>query len=117
MLVSGLPHSNGNRHAAEVANTALNLLEEVARFKIKHKPDHTLQLRIGIHTGSCAAGVCGNIICSNCPRGHYLFGWLELRVRIMVSFGVMVSTLLGSKWNPTPSINMTLTLTITLNLP
>ena len=56
MLVSGLPHLNGNRHAPEVANTALNLLDEVARFKVKHKPDHTLLLRIGIHTGSCAAG-------------------------------------------------------------
>ena len=56
MLASGLPHRNGNRHVAEVANTALNLLDEVSLFKIKHRPEETLLLRIGIHTGSCAAG-------------------------------------------------------------
>ena len=56
MLASGLPHRNGNRHAAEVANTALNLLDQVSHFKIKHRPGETLLLRIGIHTGPCAAG-------------------------------------------------------------
>jgi hypothetical protein len=35
---------------------ALDLLDEVSRFKIKHRPNKTLMLRIGIHTGSCAAG-------------------------------------------------------------
>jgi len=56
MVVSGLPHRNGTRHAAEIANTALNLLNEVGHFKIKHRPDHKLLLRIGMHTGICAAG-------------------------------------------------------------
>ena len=62
MLVSGLPHRNGNRHAAEVANTALNLFDEVSHFKIQHRPDDTLLLRIGIHTGPCAAGQLLNYI-------------------------------------------------------
>jgi len=35
---------------------ALDLLELVSRFKIHHRPDDTLKLRIGIHTGPCAAG-------------------------------------------------------------
>ena len=58
MLASGLPHRNGRLHAAEVANTALNLVDEVSHFKIQHRPDDKLLLRIGIHTGSCAAGQC-----------------------------------------------------------
>ena len=56
MLVSGLPHRNGRRHSAEIANTALNLVDKVCHFKIKHRPDDILLLRIGIHTGPCAAG-------------------------------------------------------------
>ena len=63
MLVSGLPHRNGNRHAAEVANTALNLLDEVCHFKMQHRPEETLLLRIGIHTGSCATGMLLSVEC------------------------------------------------------
>jgi len=35
---------------------ALQLLDEVSRFTIRHRPDETLKLRIGIHSGPCAAG-------------------------------------------------------------
>ena len=35
---------------------ALDLLDQVPRFTIRHRPDETLKLRIGIHTGPCAAG-------------------------------------------------------------
>jgi len=35
---------------------ALDLLDQVSRFMIRHRPDETLRLRIGIHTGPCAAG-------------------------------------------------------------
>ncbi len=57
MVVSGLPELNGDRHAGEIANMALDLLSAVhTSFKIRHKPDTKLKLRIGIHTGSCAAG-------------------------------------------------------------
>lgn len=51
MIVSGLPIRNGNRHAGEIASTSLHLLDAVSKFKIRHKPDHTLKLRIGIHSG------------------------------------------------------------------
>jgi len=37
---------------------ALDLLELVSRFEIRHRPDDILKLRIGIHTGPCAAGTC-----------------------------------------------------------
>ena len=56
MVVSGLPKPNEGRHIAEICSLALNLLDEVSRFTIRHRPDETLKLRIGIHTGPCAAG-------------------------------------------------------------
>lgn len=38
---------------------ALNLLEAIERFKINHKPNKKLMIRIGIHTGPVCAGVVG----------------------------------------------------------
>lgn len=51
MVVSGLPVPNGNKHAEEIANMALNLLECSKAFKIRHFKSRQLQLRIGMHTG------------------------------------------------------------------
>ncbi|XP_031564714.1 atrial natriuretic peptide receptor 1-like [Actinia tenebrosa] len=59
MVVSGLPVPNGNKHAEEIANMALNLLECSKSFKIRHFESRQLQLRIGMHTGPCVAGVVG----------------------------------------------------------
>ncbi|XP_063684913.1 atrial natriuretic peptide receptor 2-like isoform X3 [Bolinopsis microptera] len=59
MVVSGLPVRNGNRHVAEIANMSLDFLNFVKKFKVRHKPDVQLRLRIGLHTGSVCAGVVG----------------------------------------------------------
>lgn len=59
MVVSGLPVRNGDDHAREIARMALALLKKVRSFKIHHRPDDQLKLRIGIHSGSCCAGVVG----------------------------------------------------------
>ena len=56
MVVSGLPKPNKDRHVVEICSMALDLLDQVSRFTIRHRPDDTLKLRIGIHTGPCAAG-------------------------------------------------------------
>ncbi|ALC39302.1 Gyc32E [Drosophila busckii] len=69
MVVSGLPLPNGNRHAGEIASLALHLLETAGNLKIRHKPTETMQFRIGIHSGPCAAGVVGQKM----PR-YCLFG-------------------------------------------
>lgn len=51
MMVSGLPVQNGDNHAREIARTAIALLNHVHQFKIPHRPQEQLKLRIGIHSG------------------------------------------------------------------
>ena len=59
MVVSGVPRRNGNEHADQIANMALELLADIKDFVIPHMPGVQLQLRVGIHSGGCAAGVVG----------------------------------------------------------
>ncbi|KAG1682086.1 Guanylyl cyclase GC-E [Nymphon striatum] len=68
MVVGGLPERIKD-HAEQVASMALDLLHICGKFKIRHLPKMPLRLRIGIHTGSCAAGVVGLTM----PR-YCLFG-------------------------------------------
>ncbi|KAL7399426.1 hypothetical protein ABVT39_024136 [Epinephelus coioides] len=59
MVVSGLPERNGDRHADEIAKMALDLVAAVRQVSIPHMPSQRLQLRAGIHTGPCVAGIVG----------------------------------------------------------
>uniref|UniRef100_A0AAY4EF48 Guanylate cyclase n=1 Tax=Denticeps clupeoides TaxID=299321 RepID=A0AAY4EF48_9TELE len=59
MVVSGLPVPNGKLHAREIARMSLALLAAVYSFRIRHRPNQQLLLRIGIHTGPVCAGVVG----------------------------------------------------------
>ncbi|XP_031605217.1 atrial natriuretic peptide receptor 1 isoform X1 [Oreochromis aureus] len=59
MVVSGLPVRNGKLHGREIARMALALLDAVRAFKIRHRPEQQLKLRIGIHSGPVCAGVVG----------------------------------------------------------
>ncbi|XP_031733444.1 receptor-type guanylate cyclase daf-11 [Anarrhichthys ocellatus] len=59
MVVSGLPERNGDRHADEIAKMALDLVAAVRQVSIPHMRNHRLQLRAGIHTGPCVAGIVG----------------------------------------------------------
>ncbi|ELU04866.1 hypothetical protein CAPTEDRAFT_138354, partial [Capitella teleta] len=69
MVTSGLPVRNGERHAKEVACMALDLLRAISEFKVRNRPEYRMKLRIGLHTGPCAAGVVGQTM----PR-YCLFG-------------------------------------------
>lgn len=61
MVCSGVPEKN-DRHAGEIAKMALDLLAKLVTFEVAHKPGYRLRMRMGIHTGSCVAGVVGTKI-------------------------------------------------------
>ncbi|KAF3704659.1 Heat-stable enterotoxin receptor [Channa argus] len=59
MVASGLPRRNGNRHAVDICRMALDILTFMGTFQLRHLPGIPLWIRIGIHSGPCAAGVVG----------------------------------------------------------
>nr|XP_012609183.1 heat-stable enterotoxin receptor [Microcebus murinus] len=59
MVASGLPKRNGNRHAIDIAKMALEILSFMGTFELEHLPGLPIWIRIGVHSGPCAAGVVG----------------------------------------------------------
>ncbi|CAH1786475.1 unnamed protein product [Owenia fusiformis] len=59
MVVSGLPIRNGSNHAKEIASMSVSILGALLTFRIRHLPKEKLNIRIGLHSGPCVAGVVG----------------------------------------------------------
>ncbi|XP_070707479.1 guanylyl cyclase C [Pempheris klunzingeri] len=59
MVASGLPKRNGNRHAVDICRMALDILAFMGTFQLRHLPGIPVWIRIGVHSGPCAAGVVG----------------------------------------------------------
>lgn len=59
VVASGLPMRNGNRHAVDISKMALDILSFIGTFELEHLPGLPVWIRIGVHSGPCAAGVVG----------------------------------------------------------
>uniref|UniRef100_A0A1A9VGW6 guanylate cyclase n=1 Tax=Glossina austeni TaxID=7395 RepID=A0A1A9VGW6_GLOAU len=86
MVVSGLPVRIPD-HAEQIATMALDLLHQSGRFNVKHLPGVPLQLRIGLHTGPCCAGVVGLTMPRSSWRIHMS---QETRDRLETRGGYMI---------------------------
>jgi class 3 adenylate cyclase len=94
LCVSGLPHRNGNEHAKEIANMSLNFIRSVKQFTIPELPREEIRLRIGLHSGSCVAGIVGLTM----PR-YCLFGEaITMASKVKNIFKAIKKCLDGIKW-------------------
>uniref|UniRef100_A0AC35TG48 Guanylate cyclase n=1 Tax=Rhabditophanes sp. KR3021 TaxID=114890 RepID=A0AC35TG48_9BILA len=69
MIVSGVPIENGDKHVFEIAEIALMLRDNSLKFVLSKSPEWKLEIRIGFHMGTIAAGIIG----LKAPR-YCLFG-------------------------------------------
>ena len=71
VVVSGLPvpDVNGSAHARHIAAFALDVLSTTKDIRVKRLNNRPVYMRIGIHSGSCVAGLAGNYMYHYCIYG------------------------------------------------
>jgi class 3 adenylate cyclase len=71
VVVSGLPvpDINGSAHARHIAAFALDVLSTTKDITVRRLNNRPVYMRIGIHSGSCVAGLAGNYMYHYCIYG------------------------------------------------
>uniref|UniRef100_A0A1I8B3W0 guanylate cyclase n=1 Tax=Meloidogyne hapla TaxID=6305 RepID=A0A1I8B3W0_MELHA len=59
MVASGIPQEIGVRHLMHLSDVALEIMAFLKSYEIPHMKPQKIRIRIGIHTGTVAAGVVG----------------------------------------------------------
>ncbi|XP_055331412.1 retinal guanylyl cyclase 1-like [Paramacrobiotus metropolitanus] len=70
LIASGIPTPNGSKHATELAGFSLDMINAYTDFRLPHRPSETAQIRIGLHSGKCMAGIVGSRIPKYCLFGE-----------------------------------------------
>lgn len=51
MVVSGIPIENGIRHLMHLSDVALEMMVFLDEFRVPHKKNDKIRIRLGLHTG------------------------------------------------------------------
>ncbi|XP_060563891.1 guanylate cyclase alpha-like [Ruditapes philippinarum] len=73
MVASGIPIRNGENHVAETATLALDLLHVMNHMTFPFNINRNVNIRIGIHTGACMAGIVGTMMLKYCLFGPTVY--------------------------------------------
>ena len=69
MVSSGVPKRNGLKHANNIADIALELLNAIYVFEIPQFPEEKLKIRIGLHAGNIPYHISfTTTMIFNCPQ-------------------------------------------------
>ncbi|KAI6199081.1 Guanylate cyclase [Aphelenchoides besseyi] len=58
-IVSGIPRRNNHEHSQQIALMAIEFQRAVKTLRMDHLPNHPIQIRVGVHSGSAVAGIVG----------------------------------------------------------
>ncbi|CAB3410030.1 unnamed protein product [Caenorhabditis bovis] len=69
LICCGIPEMPGHKHLREICKISLKLQTFMKTFTVRHRPNHKLDVKMGVTTGAVAAGILGSIAPRFCIFG------------------------------------------------